>query len=175
MAAAARLELVLRIVNVDTKGKQILASGGTPANIEARVAKEKANATKGTYGQVVNRFLSLHEGKVEPDVEAYLRDSIGFRNHMAHTFFQSHILNFMTAEGLELIRIECEHFIGYFHELEECIIENAEADFEAFMAGVLQTVAEAGPHPFAHLVKPTGGAADGQGVASEGGGVQWRL
>jgi hypothetical protein len=153
LLAALRVELALRVINSTRLSDTVRGSGTSAKNIAAKIEKEIRNATAGTYGQVVKRFVALHQGEVEPDFVEYLEQSVGFRNYISHTFLQAHIINFMFDRGLEIVRLECESFIKYFYELEAVLLNGREDDFGRFIAACSQVRAAAEPHPFDHLLQ----------------------
>lgn len=128
LGAAAGLELVMRVALLDAARK------AHPDSAEARQAA-LATIFRMTMGQTAQRFMVVYPNFADHDVfpEA-VANATSFRNYLAHHFLEGKLAGLRTADGVELIALECIEFTDHFRQVEAFVWERCGADFEGFFA-----------------------------------------
>lgn len=146
MAAAAGLDLIMKVSNFHDRAMRLLGSGDK-RNIEAKRAKLIDQAMAPHFSQSANEFYDAHPELHSDLFRTALDNAIIFRNSLSHRYFST-IWRFLdTDDGLDIIAFECNQYKEHFTGMETHIRQNVDATFLKFFNQPGQIQADIESHP----------------------------
>ena len=113
MASASVFEIVLRLVLMEAKAKELPRI----ADEERRQIEQEKFCRKvfrANFGALIQRVID--KCKLSADLQADLRNARDARDHLAHFFWQAHLGSLTTEQGIDLIGAECNLTAHFFNE-----------------------------------------------------------
>lgn len=87
---------------------------------------------RATYDRLMHRCFKSYD--ISPALRQNMADGKDTRDYLAHRFWQAHILNLWTEEGVEVIATECALYAQHFRSLAIVLTDEIGVDVQDYVA-----------------------------------------
>ena len=90
---------------------------------------------KNSYDKLQRRLCESYA--VSPEIKVGLADGKSMRDYLAHNFWQAHVPNLFSSDGVDIIATVCGSHANHFRLLGQALVEETGVDADDYIAMLL--------------------------------------